>query len=470
MRTKIKKINKLIFKTLVLIFVFVFILVAHFYVSPSAFFAVKLFKNPVFSAVTDNVRGFAHSSESQSWISFNCASDPSIGGQNIFTFNFVTSTAVAEPTMHFSFPNCTENDYGVNIDNNTGEISGKALSDHYGWIDFNHISNPFEPKAFYNSSTKEVTGTAFVESLGNPVGKVNFQDIVVDADGFWHGHMTNEDMGNIKLNCEDSTPTSTHPDCVESFFKVKYIMPLRLETLSAPNWSIEQVCSNFTNKAVLRWETSGDAQSAYQIIIDTDSIRDDDEPYFDSGKIISPAQQFICPDGGACTLDYNTSYYFWVQLWNSVDEPIDWVQFNTNESGHSLTDNIEYNNTNSPNPNLTFTTYRHDFPEPSFVWTPSEVIIGEEVYFEGEAQYYTDAFPDSNPETCTTNTCDFYWSTTVASNISNATNSTTTIIFTQSTNGSVILNVTAPDGYNCNNIEPIAIDYETPIWKEVKPW
>lgn len=470
MRTKIKKINKLIFKTLALIFVFVFILVAHFYVSPSAFFAVKLFKNPVFSAVTDNVRGFAHSSESQSWISFNCASDPSIGGQNIFTFNFITSTAVAEPTMHFSFPNCTENDYGVNIDNNTGEISGKALSDHYGWIDFNHTSNPFEPKAFYNSSTKEITGTAFVESLGNPTGKVNFQDIVVDADGFWHGHMTNEDMGNIKLNCEDSTPTSTHPDCVESFFKVKYIMPLRLETLSAPNWSIEQVCSSFANKAIFRWETSGDPQSAYQLIIDTDSIRDDDTPYFDSGKTTSPAQQFICPDGGACTLDYNTSYYFWLRLWNSVDEPIDWVQFNTNESGHSLTDNIEYNNTNSPNPNLTFTTYRHDFPEPSFVWTPSEVIIGEEVYFEGEAQYYTDAFPDSNPETCTTNTCDFYWSTTVASNISNATNSTTTIIFTQSTNGSVILNVTAPDGYNCNNIEPIAIDYETPIWKEVKPW
>jgi|AntRauTorckE6833_2_1112554.scaffolds.fasta_scaffold00180_6 hypothetical protein len=470
MKTKRRKINKMILKSFAVIFVFLFLLVAHFYISPQAFFGAKLFQNPVFSAVTDNVRGFGHSSESQSWISFNCASDPTAGGQNIFTFSFDDSAEVSEPTMYFSFPSCAQNDYGITINESTGAVTGKALSDHYGWIDFNHATNPFDPKAFYNSSTREITGTAYVESLGATDGKVNFNDMIVDVNGFWHGHMTNSAMGNVKLNCDDSTPTSSHPSCTDSYFKVKYIMPLKMETLSAPNWSPAQVCSGFANKAILRWQTIGDPQSAYRIIIDTDSVRDDDPVHFDSGKITSAAQQFICPSTtNSCTLDYDTSYYFWVQLWNSIDEPRDWVQFNTNEAGHTLTDNESYNNANSPNPNLTFTTYRHDFPEPSFTWTPTDIVIGDEIYFEGQADYYTDANPNNNIQNCTDSTCDFAWSTTVASDISNATNSTTTITFTQSASGSVILQVTDPDGYTCTKVEPVSVEYENPIWREVKP-
>lgn len=470
MRIKIKKVNKMILKTFAVAFIFLLILVAHFYISPQAFFGAKFFQNTAFSATTDNVRGFAHSSESQSWISFNCASDPTVGGQNIFTFGFKSSPALAEPSMYFSFPNCLENDFGVTIDDSTGAITGKALSDHYGWIDFNHETNPFSPKAFYNSTTKEITGTAYVESLGSVDGKLNFNSMTISPDGFWHGHMTNSDMGNIKLNCEDTTPTSSHPDCIDSFFKVKFIMPLRIEGLSAPNWSPEQVCTSFANKAVLRWETIGDPQSAYQVIIDTDPIIDDDTPHFDSGKVLSPLNQFICPDtSNSCNLDYDTTYYFWVQLWDSVDQPRGWVQFNTNEAGHILTDNVAYNDINSSDPNLTFTTYRHEFPEASFVWDPTDIVLGEEVFFGGEANYYTDANPNTNIQVCTDGTCDLVWSTNIGSNISNATNSTTTIIFTQSTSGSVNLSVTDPDGYSCIKSEPISVEFETPIWREVKP-
>jgi hypothetical protein len=57
----------------------------------------------------------------------------------------------------------------------------------------------------------------------------------------------------------------------------------------------------------------------------------------------------------------------------------------------------------------------------------------------------------------------------VASDISNATNSTTTITFTQSASGSVILQVTDPDGYTCTKVEPVSVEYENPIWREVKP-
>jgi hypothetical protein len=152
-----------------------------------------------------------------------------------------------------------------------------------------------------------------------------------------------------------------------------------------------------------------------------------------------------------------------------VDQSIGWVKFDTNETGHSLTDNEDYNNANSPEPNLSFTTYRHEFPEPSFTWDPSVFIIGDEVYFEGQANYYTDTTPSTSPQACTDINCDFAWSTTVGSEISNATNSTTTIIFTQSADGFVILEVKDPDGYTCSNVEEISVDYETPIWKEVKP-
>jgi len=470
MKTKIGKINKIILKTFSIVFIFFLILVSHFYISPHALEGNKFWKNIAFSAVTDNVRGFAHSSESQSWVSFNCASDPTIGGQNIFTFGFRNSLVLTEPSMYFSFPNCEENDFGVNIDDTTGAITGRALSDHYGWIDFNHETNPFSPKAFFNSTTKEITGTAYLENLGTVNGGLNFNDSYVDVDGYFHGYMTNNEMGNIKLNCDDSTPTSSHPSCVDSFFKLKYIMPLKIEGLSVPNWSSEQVCSSFANKAILRWETIGDPQSAYQVIIDTDSVIDDDTPHFDSGKVTSPAQQFICPDSSnSCDLDYDTSYYAWVQLWDSVDQARGWVQFNTNNTGHSLNSNEDYNNDNSPDPNLTFTTYQHEFPKPSFTWTPTDIVLGEEVYFEGEALYYTDASPDSNPQTCTDSTCDFTWSSTIGSNISNATNSTTTIIFTQASTGSVILNVNVPGGYNCNKAETVSIEFEIPIWQEVKP-
>ncbi len=469
MKMKMKIMNKKILKVTLLVFVFLFVLVAHFYISPQALDGNKFFENSVLAAITDNVRGFAHSSESESWVSFNCASDPTIGGQNIFTFGFDLSAAVSEPTMYFSFPNCSQNDYGVTIDESTGAITGEALSDHYGWIDFNHDTNPFEPKAFYNSSTQEITGTAFAEGLGTTDGKVDFNNMHVDVDGFWHGYMSNDEMGNIKLNCEDGSPSGPHPSCSDNFFKVKYIRPLKIEGLSAPNWSPDQVCSSFANKAILRWDTVGDPQTHYQVIIDTDNDRDNGV-HFDSGKVVNSLNQFVCPSTtNSCSLDYDTTYYFWVKLWNSVDEPIDWVQFNTNESGHVLTDNQDYNNANSPYPNLTFTTFKHDFPEPSFTWDPSEIVIGDEIYFEGQADYYVDATPNSNPQTCTDSTCDFEWSTTVPSNISNATNSTTTIIFTNSSSGSVILEVTDPDGYTCTRVEPISVEYENPIWKEVKP-
>ncbi len=465
--------NNLIFKNilkLLAVSTFSFILVfSHFYFSPQAHKESDFFIKTAFSAITDNVRGFAHSSDSNSWVSFNCANDPNVGGQNIFTFTFSTSTDTSGSNMHFSFPTCAENDFGVNIDDDTGEISGRALSDHYGFINFNHSSHSYEPKAYYNSSTKEITGTAYVENLGPTDGKVNFSDVyVTPSNGFWHGHMTNSEMGNIKLNCDDSTP-SGHPSCMENFFKVKYIMPLKIEEVSAPNWSPEQACGSFANRSILRWQTIGDPQSAYQVIIDTDSVRDDDTPYFDSGKITSTASQYVCPNAEGCSLDYDTSYYFWVRLWDSLDDPTDWTQFDHNDILHTLTDNEDYNTNNSPDPNLTFTTYAQEFPDVFFDWNPEEIVIGEDVYFDGDGNYYTNSEPNFNPQPCTETTCDYEWDSTVATNISNATNSTTTVIFTQSTDGSVSLTVTNPFGYSCSTSSPISIDYETPIWKEVKP-
>ncbi|NCD06916.1 MAG: hypothetical protein EOL97_12415 [Spirochaetia bacterium] len=430
-----------------------------------------------FGSDADNVSGFArvledYDSESN-WISFNCTNDSGLGGQNVFPFTF---------DLYFSFPPCSENDFGVDIGDD-GYFTGYALSDKYGSIDFSPATSS---PPFFDENTSLVSGYAKILSLGDdgwlnlaPTSDpVTYPPLEVDVNGDFNGYAYNDTLGWVCFNCEDESYCST------SQYNVHYYRPLTAVDLSAPNWSLANVCSSkIEKKAVLRWNTVGEPQTAYQIIIDDDSVRDDDTPLFDSGKITSTANQYTCPNGGdSCSLagsspdyGYGKSYYWWIKLWDTYDVETEWKQFNTS-LGHIVTDNVDYNNAVSANPSLTFTTYKHGVPEPYFTWSPETIELGEAILFDSAGSgYYTDNTPNSsspNPVSCDDTNCSYQWSTSEVANISNPTSATTTISFLSlSDTPTVTLTITDNDSYVCStSTDSFSIDLDLPYWKEANPY
>lgn len=437
------------------------------YINPNIF---GLFAKKAIGSDIDNLSGFAKVLDDGTWISFNCISDPYIGGQNIFTFTF---------PLQFSFPSCEELDYGVNIEED-GSLSGFALSDKYGSIDF--APDGYRQKPQYSSSTGLITGFAKIESLGEDgwlrlheeVGQTYDAVSVDNYSGDLLGYAYNETIGWVSFNCADETI------CGSSDYKVNYYRELKAGGLSAPNWSIAQVCETRINaKAILRWGFSGDPQTAYQIIIDDDPFIDDDEVVYDSGKIISENTQFSCPGSQNCKLKigtltkhYNVRFYWWLKLWDTHDKETEWVQFNTN-LGHTLTDNIVDNSLNNPYANLSFTTFKHPAPSAYFTWDLEEINAGDEVYFESDSFYhaYTSQHDYNNPPIpCKTNPgqCQYSWSVEGEANISDPNNSTTTITFTTfNTSDKVHLQVSDVDSYSCGTSSNLLdINLDLPDWKE----
>ncbi len=430
---------------------------AHLLISPDSTNFSWLWGQMAKTSDLDNVSGYAHTETSDSWISFNCNSAELV---DIFTFTF---------PMYFSFPPCSDNDFGVNGESD-GSFTGYALSDAYGWIDFlPATSSP----PIYSSSTGLVTGYAHIISLGSSgwmqlherVGEGKDGVSIDYITGDFSGYGWNPTAGWVSFNCIDESY------CATTDYKVNMYIDLTTNTMSAPNWSVAQSCNSSADRAVVRWTLIGDPQTAYQVIIDDDSVRDDDSPVWDTGKVTSVATQYACPNGfDSCDLDHNTSYYWWVRFWDTHNATSTWTQFDASEVGHTLTDNVAYNTVQSPAPDLTFTTYRHEFPEPYFSWDPVDVQVGSSTLFTSNVYYYDDANPDSNASTCSGSNCGYLWTDGIYAIIANATAPTTTIIFTQIQDVTVTLTATDPDAYTCATTSPlINVNLNPPIWKEIKP-
>ena len=63
-------------------------------------------------------------------------------------------------------------DYGLNIDEISGDVSGYAWSEYIGWIDFNTVT--------YNTTTGELGGTAFL--IGDGTLTLTEQTIEISGD------------------------------------------------------------------------------------------------------------------------------------------------------------------------------------------------------------------------------------------------------------------------------------------------
>ncbi|MBN2884696.1 hypothetical protein JXE04_02110 [Patescibacteria group bacterium] len=427
------------------------------------------FFNSAEAADSDNIRGRAYNS-TYGYISFNCLDDD-MAGSFPFTFPFF-----------FNIPACDFSQHGVNlsIDNN---FSGMAWNPSLGFINFSSASTPPDNYDFnshcaavcnasnsctacYNEGDQRIYGWGQVINGGDwielnggspPTTMTNYTN---PQPGIFSGY-TSSTFGDISFNCTNDS------SCFSDNYYV-WLWKLELKEMSAPNWSFSDACSTVARKAVFKWLRRGGIQSAYRIIINTSNSTS--SPVFDSGKISGTAAQITCP-GTWCdfTPNYDTTYYWWLQLWNENDEATEFFQFDTNLTG-VLTDNVAANNAASSNPNLTFTTYKHEFPSPFFTWDPLDILVGSSTAFISDSHYYSTASPDSNAQLCVDGICNFSWSASDATAIIDSlTTATTSITFANNLPQSVSLTVTDPDFYTCSTSSPVlSINYNLPIWKEVK--
>ena len=389
----------------------------------------------------NNIAGYAWS-DGIGWISFNCSNDNS----------------------------CGIVDYGVNVDPVTGNFSGYAWSENVGWISFNRSdagdppADPYQDPAEtiianYSSITGKISGWAKILSLGDD-GWINFNQpnaaglplgfpapLPMDFGGIsfgvsiasstneftgwaWNGNDDGSGIGWISFNCADTGAGG----CAGHDYKVISSLnaPPRAINVTAPNWTYEQACSLYARQAFLRWEFSdtdaGSSQSAYQIIIDDDN--DPSDPLVDTGKTSGAASQY---SAGSDVLDYDKTYYWWVKVWDNLNASSDLA------AGQS------------------FTTYKHEFPDQDFSWTPTNMSKDEKVKFTSSATVYGG-----------TTISGLLW-TAPDSLIDDAATSTPTMTFGDSGVHPVTLKITDSDGYYCRLMKIINVNVNLPGWKEVKP-
>lgn len=427
----------------------------------------------------NNVSGWAWNSNT-GWISFNCTGDT---------------------------PPCADSNYGVSIDANTGNFSGYAWSSSVGWISFNRsdTGNPpgqpyqngggSDPIAGYNSSTGTVDGWAKILSLGAN-GWIKLRKFPSDggadygvsiASGNFSGWAWNANdsggggIGWISFNCAGETPA-----CSGTNYKVVANLNSSptATNQTAPNWSYFQAGQSGALNAYLDWTFSdpdaGASESAYQIIVNTQN--NTNSPFFDSGKCTALILGGKCTAGPGAgqfplqlalsnisqSLAYNTSYYWWVEVWDNNGMTSGLTQYNVSQDTPLEADD---------NANKTFTTYKHEFPRPLASWFPANPSRGEEVKFIATSSQRFSSGAPATPVNCQNSTCSWLWTLPPNANFKtgyNGTASTTVIIFNGTGTNAVTLTVTdqgdtGNTSYYSQISIPININVVLPKWKEVKP-
>jgi hypothetical protein len=449
---------------------------ALFLVVPAVFFWLQ----PAQASINDNVRGLAWNNQ-YGYISFNCLDDDFTGH---FTLTFAT---------HFYNPPCTFSSHGVDL-NNDDTLSGEAWNPDLGYLTFTSSSTPPDNRAFinnctnptaclnnntclacYNESDQHIYGWMKSESNGSWVNlespdtqpPVTIAGSSAPTPGDFAGYASSS-FGAISFNCLDTGTCGT----MQYNYHV-YLGLLQIRQMSAPNWNFTQACNTRDAKsAIFDWTRRGGTQTAYQLIISTANSTSTGVVK-DTGEVLSSASQYICSASNGCNLNYGTSYFWWLRLWDINGSSTPWRQFNTSSGiGDILTDNNVANTLTSSQPTLTFTTYKHEFPTPYFNWNPLVVLVSSSTYFTSNSSYFTTAYPNSNLQSCAPGKCTYLWTTSDNSYngavIDNPYNVTTTIEFAHATGTTATLNVTDQDNYMCSTSTTFNVNYAVPIWKEIK--
>ena len=361
--------------------------------------------------------------------------------------------------------------YGVDINETTGEFSGYAWSDNIGWISFNSgdlagcPSAPCEARLDLDGTTcgavGQVCGWARALAYGGGWdGWIKLRDSSYGVSlnpaptpsEFREWAWGSDVIGWISFNCLDTGA------CGVSDYKVMTDITITLNNIpSATNLSREQT-SGCGSAPIVRfsWNYSDDdnvppgtdPQSAYEIQIDDDSNLDEDPIATLSGGA-STSRDYSPPSFG-------TTYWWRVR-----------VRDTNGPAWSGWTDG----------PNFTPTKW----PDPDFIWCPLEPDINETIQFCSvfEAGVCDQAAEPScsdmtgsadNLTTCAAG-CNL-WEWDFDNDGTPEITSTDNPTYSYSSSGDyrVRLTVTDADGHSCFKLHDVSADIPLPIWKEIPPF
>lgn len=453
-------------------------------------------------SATSTVRGAAWFGNTYSYVYFNCLDD--VSGDRLDVLNNLSGSGLYLPpddVFHFFAPPCLGSSHGVYIDT-SNRFYGTAWNYKLDYITFAATSTPPDGYAFngpafgncptctlangcsacYNPADQRVYGYARVIGDGTWI-KLNSTSTLPVAIQNWDltnsvlpGHnilagdfvgTAGSSLGDLSFNCESEGGGSGL--CSTRSYKV-YLSDLQIGHLSAPNWTAYQACTGSARGALLRWYKKSGQQTAYEIVINKYnhfSTSTADYVCWSGKKYSNIANQYTLPnsDPNCATLEYNQKYYWWIRLFNENDQPTQWYQYDSNSAADT--------DQNSDNNAYTFSTYRHEFPNPYFTWTPADILVSATTTFTNVSNYYTDMGPVTPQPNCVGAMCLSTWSTTdpgaiITYPLSPPGPTSTNIFFLQATGTTVTLQVRDQETYTCSTSTTLMINYGLPIWREVK--
>ena len=420
-------------------------------------------RKELLAGASDNVSGWAWS-ETIGWISFN-STDCDADGDG-----FSDGTPPGCPPS-----GTTIADYGVVVSDTTGDFSGYAWSETIGWISFNRSETNTPPGPPYNGaqtftaklnlSTNEVSGWARalvacednlwdgVKCTGSGAGDsaggwdgwiklrnlgavpygVSWNPATQELEGWAWG---SEVVGWLSFNCLDVGA------CATSAYKVIVNLNTPPVAENLHRGDLDH-CFSSSPPVVLSWNfvDPGDTQSAYQVQVDDNS--DFLSLEVDSGKVVSTSNAYA-PLG----LSYGTAYYWRVQVWDSQDEPSDWI-YPPSPMGFPPT----------LLPGDSFIT-QEKYPDPSvFDWTPASPAAEEEVQFDDQ-----DTFAGVPP-----GTQDWFWDFET-DGIDDAFIEKPTHIYPDNQTYSVTLQACADGTRCCSSTKSLRTTIPFPDWREISPF
>lgn len=426
-------------------------------------------------------------------------------------------------------------DHQVKIDQN-GNFFGSAWNFKKGIVNFGGTSTPvtvpdygfnsncLNPcnasnncSACYNSQTQRIYGYAQVKNTGelirldsnsgvfsnpkennlqlkswNMASSTNpFYDNLLPGDFMGHASSTiNGVRQPLSFNCLSEYGEAGNNSCSERDYKVFLGSP-SIGQMSAPNWSFDDACSpGKARGAILRWNLKSGSHTGFEVAVTKSNnlATSSPEAVCYSGIRWNSALQYNIPNPAdlICknfsSLEYNQSYYWFVRLWylnSGVQTPTQWYQFGVNDAHEGAIYDINNGPPSTTNPadnKKTFTTYKHEFPNPYFTWDPVEIEVGATTTIftalspGAKSKYYTAASPNVPIDCNESGDCSYNWSVLgVGSSIYNPESAETVIVFNQPGAASVILGVRDQSNYYCTkSILITEINYGLPVWREIK--
>jgi len=381
------------------------------------------------ASIGDNVSGWAWS-EKIGWMSFNCLNQDS----------------------------CASFDYGVDIEEGTGNLSGYAWSENIGWITFNEADLsgcPLAPcKAWVDIScpSNHCSVSGWAKALIDEEGwsgwvrlKDTDYEVWIEPDqspSEFHGWAWSNDFGWLDFNCLDQS------SCASFNYKVLTDFDFNISSVSSTSDFFDAPCAQ-SRIPVLSWQTDTNKPYDYEIEIDNNS--DFTSPEISESVLSTNSLSWIPGCAMCCDIaPFNNilwgggTYYWRVRVRNATGPWSDWKE---DSDG--------------------FVTNNHCFPYPDFLCDGADCnnlrISGEQQFTLSDS---STAYGGSSINNC-------LWSLPSGATIvagDPLSDCSIVATFNPSPGQITTMTVTDSSGYSCLTFKIINILMPLPEWREIAPF